>query len=306
MNRIKLCHAIENLKGVPIGKGNGSNFEEIFNEFKREAEPDYDASECAETPPEFESDLFSRASPELLQSPIFLKLKERMGKFYKEVQERAGDKTYLYQNLKNSLYGALIKLIREIINTKNLEDQFKYLLRVYDWFAKRERQQKSRIKHHYRTQCKCQIVPEQYMELTSKNLYDTKKRTMHPNISPPKLRLAELKHKLLKPKEPAMQEETSGPSIEAGSTFLYYVPKDPREQKAEAIWFERKNKALADKRTEEELKESIEQWGLTKAKFNEEVAKKRENITYSNNLSLIHICRCRRYAVCKSRWSPYH
>eukprot|EP00826_Nyctotherus_ovalis_P015648 TRINITY_DN14469_c0_g1_i2.p1 TRINITY_DN14469_c0_g1~~TRINITY_DN14469_c0_g1_i2.p1 ORF type:complete len:453 (+),score=149.66 TRINITY_DN14469_c0_g1_i2:196-1554(+) len=25
-----------------------------------------------------------------------------------------------------------------------------------------------------------------------------------------------------------------------------------------------------------------------------------------NNLSLIHICRCRRYAVCRSRWSPYH
>eukprot|EP00826_Nyctotherus_ovalis_P029541 TRINITY_DN23363_c0_g1_i2.p1 TRINITY_DN23363_c0_g1~~TRINITY_DN23363_c0_g1_i2.p1 ORF type:complete len:183 (-),score=20.61 TRINITY_DN23363_c0_g1_i2:24-572(-) len=23
-------------------------------------------------------------------------------------------------------------------------------------------------------------------------------------------------------------------------------------------------------------------------------------------LSLIHICRCRRYSVCRSRWSPYH
>eukprot|EP00826_Nyctotherus_ovalis_P024678 TRINITY_DN1904_c0_g1_i6.p2 TRINITY_DN1904_c0_g1~~TRINITY_DN1904_c0_g1_i6.p2 ORF type:complete len:243 (+),score=49.78 TRINITY_DN1904_c0_g1_i6:319-1047(+) len=26
----------------------------------------------------------------------------------------------------------------------------------------------------------------------------------------------------------------------------------------------------------------------------------------SQGLSLIHICRCRRYAVCRSRWSPYH
>eukprot|EP00826_Nyctotherus_ovalis_P007620 TRINITY_DN11928_c0_g1_i2.p1 TRINITY_DN11928_c0_g1~~TRINITY_DN11928_c0_g1_i2.p1 ORF type:complete len:227 (+),score=75.42 TRINITY_DN11928_c0_g1_i2:581-1261(+) len=25
-----------------------------------------------------------------------------------------------------------------------------------------------------------------------------------------------------------------------------------------------------------------------------------------HSLSLIHICRCRRYAVCRSRWSPYH
>eukprot|EP00826_Nyctotherus_ovalis_P021562 TRINITY_DN16989_c0_g1_i2.p1 TRINITY_DN16989_c0_g1~~TRINITY_DN16989_c0_g1_i2.p1 ORF type:complete len:195 (+),score=45.13 TRINITY_DN16989_c0_g1_i2:234-818(+) len=29
-------------------------------------------------------------------------------------------------------------------------------------------------------------------------------------------------------------------------------------------------------------------------------------IRNSNDLSLIHICRCRRYAVCRSRWSPYH
>eukprot|EP00826_Nyctotherus_ovalis_P061756 TRINITY_DN8823_c0_g1_i2.p1 TRINITY_DN8823_c0_g1~~TRINITY_DN8823_c0_g1_i2.p1 ORF type:complete len:153 (-),score=34.02 TRINITY_DN8823_c0_g1_i2:21-479(-) len=26
----------------------------------------------------------------------------------------------------------------------------------------------------------------------------------------------------------------------------------------------------------------------------------------TEDLSLIHICRCRRYAVCRSRWSPYH
>eukprot|EP00826_Nyctotherus_ovalis_P030602 TRINITY_DN24423_c0_g2_i2.p1 TRINITY_DN24423_c0_g2~~TRINITY_DN24423_c0_g2_i2.p1 ORF type:complete len:344 (+),score=50.53 TRINITY_DN24423_c0_g2_i2:143-1174(+) len=26
----------------------------------------------------------------------------------------------------------------------------------------------------------------------------------------------------------------------------------------------------------------------------------------AGHLSLIHICRCRRYAVCRSRWSPYH
>ena len=33
-----------------------------------------------------------------------------------------------------------------------------------------------------------------------------------------------------------------------------------------------------------------------------------ENFTHdhSQSLSLIHIWRCRRYAVCRSRWSPYH
>eukprot|EP00826_Nyctotherus_ovalis_P017038 TRINITY_DN14979_c0_g2_i1.p4 TRINITY_DN14979_c0_g2~~TRINITY_DN14979_c0_g2_i1.p4 ORF type:complete len:100 (-),score=10.78 TRINITY_DN14979_c0_g2_i1:17-316(-) len=33
-----------------------------------------------------------------------------------------------------------------------------------------------------------------------------------------------------------------------------------------------------------------------------EIIRKRSH----NKLSLIHICRCRRYAVCRSRWSPYH
>ena len=31
-----------------------------------------------------------------------------------------------------------------------------------------------------------------------------------------------------------------------------------------------------------------------------------KNITTIIRLSLIHISRCRRYAVCRSRWSPYH
>eukprot|EP00826_Nyctotherus_ovalis_P028497 TRINITY_DN2250_c0_g1_i3.p1 TRINITY_DN2250_c0_g1~~TRINITY_DN2250_c0_g1_i3.p1 ORF type:complete len:290 (-),score=66.59 TRINITY_DN2250_c0_g1_i3:21-890(-) len=31
-----------------------------------------------------------------------------------------------------------------------------------------------------------------------------------------------------------------------------------------------------------------------------------KNLFTVYNLSLIHICRCRRYAVCRSRWSPYH
>eukprot|EP00826_Nyctotherus_ovalis_P035174 TRINITY_DN2997_c0_g5_i2.p1 TRINITY_DN2997_c0_g5~~TRINITY_DN2997_c0_g5_i2.p1 ORF type:complete len:291 (+),score=57.61 TRINITY_DN2997_c0_g5_i2:737-1609(+) len=39
------------------------------------------------------------------------------------------------------------------------------------------------------------------------------------------------------------------------------------------------------------------------------MAESKDVLKYSEivyNLSLIHICRCRRYAVCRSRWSPYH
>ena len=30
------------------------------------------------------------------------------------------------------------------------------------------------------------------------------------------------------------------------------------------------------------------------------------DILIKEYLSLIHICRCRRYYLCRSRWSPYH
>eukprot|EP00826_Nyctotherus_ovalis_P003969 TRINITY_DN10823_c0_g1_i2.p1 TRINITY_DN10823_c0_g1~~TRINITY_DN10823_c0_g1_i2.p1 ORF type:complete len:214 (-),score=25.25 TRINITY_DN10823_c0_g1_i2:11-652(-) len=36
------------------------------------------------------------------------------------------------------------------------------------------------------------------------------------------------------------------------------------------------------------------------------VVASREEQRMNYRLSLIHICRCRRYAVCRSRWSPYH
>eukprot|EP00826_Nyctotherus_ovalis_P055768 TRINITY_DN7440_c0_g2_i2.p1 TRINITY_DN7440_c0_g2~~TRINITY_DN7440_c0_g2_i2.p1 ORF type:complete len:126 (+),score=37.34 TRINITY_DN7440_c0_g2_i2:353-730(+) len=42
--------------------------------------------------------------------------------------------------------------------------------------------------------------------------------------------------------------------------------------------------------------------GLTKTEGEQQVYGVLNPLT----LSLIHICRCRRYAVCRSRWSPYH
>ena len=55
-------------------------------------------------------------------------------------------------------------------------------------------------------------------------------------------------------------------------------------------------------------------WGFQKGKTLEDRTRGSEvrelsRITkkeLSMNLSLIHIWRCRRYAVCRSRWSPYH
>eukprot|EP00826_Nyctotherus_ovalis_P030657 TRINITY_DN24477_c0_g1_i1.p1 TRINITY_DN24477_c0_g1~~TRINITY_DN24477_c0_g1_i1.p1 ORF type:complete len:470 (+),score=106.54 TRINITY_DN24477_c0_g1_i1:92-1501(+) len=49
--------------------------------------------------------------------------------------------------------------------------------------------------------------------------------------------------------------------------------------------------------------------GIGKTKLAKEVAYflyRRSVFSSGIYLSLIHICRCRRYAVCRSRWSPYH
>eukprot|EP00826_Nyctotherus_ovalis_P004169 TRINITY_DN10872_c0_g4_i1.p1 TRINITY_DN10872_c0_g4~~TRINITY_DN10872_c0_g4_i1.p1 ORF type:complete len:184 (+),score=30.00 TRINITY_DN10872_c0_g4_i1:158-709(+) len=51
---------------------------------------------------------------------------------------------------------------------------------------------------------------------------------------------------------------------------------------------------------------------ITSSEFHRRVKESIKDIHLGNNLycglylSLIHICRCRRYAVCRSRWSPYH
>eukprot|EP00826_Nyctotherus_ovalis_P015892 TRINITY_DN14558_c0_g1_i2.p2 TRINITY_DN14558_c0_g1~~TRINITY_DN14558_c0_g1_i2.p2 ORF type:complete len:211 (-),score=7.02 TRINITY_DN14558_c0_g1_i2:22-654(-) len=46
---------------------------------------------------------------------------------------------------------------------------------------------------------------------------------------------------------------------------------------------------------------------LLKLVFNECCTHNQLHETFTHiRLSLIHICRCRRYAVCRSRWSPYH
>ena len=51
-----------------------------------------------------------------------------------------------------------------------------------------------------------------------------------------------------------------------------------------------------------QVKPSMRQWKGTFITSHAWTAAKR----YRSSLSLIHIWRCRRYAVCRSRWSPYH
>eukprot|EP00826_Nyctotherus_ovalis_P007716 TRINITY_DN11968_c0_g1_i2.p2 TRINITY_DN11968_c0_g1~~TRINITY_DN11968_c0_g1_i2.p2 ORF type:complete len:108 (-),score=22.32 TRINITY_DN11968_c0_g1_i2:20-343(-) len=51
------------------------------------------------------------------------------------------------------------------------------------------------------------------------------------------------------------------------------------------------------------LQEQLKHLQLNSEKEKNELKKIHSEVM---ELSLIHICRCRRYAVCRSRWSPYH
>ena len=81
-------------------------------------------------------------------------------------------------------------------------------------------------------------------------------------------------------------KERKAAAIEAKSAFLYYDPQDPDEQKIERMWFAKKNKEIAEKRAAEELKEVIKKWGYAKARVNEELVRKHENVTYGNNFAV--------------------
>ena len=53
--------------------------------------------------------------------------------------------------------------------------------------------------------------------------------------------------------------------------------------------------------------EGVDTSGLTDAiKKLADPGEEQVKIWFLLDLSLIHIRRCRRYAVCRSRWSPYH
>eukprot|EP00826_Nyctotherus_ovalis_P040926 TRINITY_DN4072_c0_g2_i1.p3 TRINITY_DN4072_c0_g2~~TRINITY_DN4072_c0_g2_i1.p3 ORF type:complete len:115 (-),score=24.57 TRINITY_DN4072_c0_g2_i1:10-354(-) len=62
-----------------------------------------------------------------------------------------------------------------------------------------------------------------------------------------------------------------------------------------------------NKITSSSCKEPIDEWGSLEKEDLRSTSKSPEtDLAKGEKLSLIHICRCRRYAVCRSRWSPYH
>ena len=55
------------------------------------------------------------------------------------------------------------------------------------------------------------------------------------------------------------------------------------EQELEKFWFDHKNKELADKRRDEEAKETMKQWGIARGRLESEIARKKEHLTVATN-----------------------
>ena len=59
--------------------------------------------------------------------------------------------------------------------------------------------------------------------------------------------------------------------------FNYYPTDDMQEQKIEKAWFENQNRQIADKRRNEEMKQTVKQWSDARSRMEEEIQRKKEH-----------------------------
>ena len=68
------------------------------------------------------------------------------------------------------------------------------------------------------------------------------------------------------------------------SNFLNYIPTDQLwEQKLEKRWQEKRHRDLAEKRTQEEVKQSVKEWSEAKARYECELQRKKEHLNFGSN-----------------------
>lgn len=73
--------------------------------------------------------------------------------------------------------------------------------------------------------------------------------------------------------------------VESKSSYVNYVPSDNIvEQKLEKMWRETKNKELAEKRCNDEIQQTLKEWGDAKSRYEEDVNRKNECIWYGSTV----------------------
>ena len=74
--------------------------------------------------------------------------------------------------------------------------------------------------------------------------------------------------------------------IEGKSGYLHYVPSDNVvEQRLEKMWYENINKDIAEKRTQEEIRQSIHDWKNAKSRIEGEIQRKKEHMIEGSNFN---------------------
>ena len=281
-------------QSVP-GKEAISNFEAVFKESKRKVEESTAVpSEDAYQSPEYRMDLSQ--IPHLANNAKFSALKKWLDEFYRELQAHNYTEELSEDELRLRiiLYDCLKKLLKEIIDTQDRAIQIKCIDRVYIWFGKRRKRTTKALKKELGLLKEQKPVePIKYLTLeANRQLFDEKKRTIYPEILPAKDRLQDFvirevrypDRKEKAPSLPAVREEVKKEGgIEAEGNYIFYKAKKLEEQKAERLWFEKKNKEVEKKREKEEFETIVKNWGFAKSKFNENLTRKCENVNYANN-----------------------
>lgn len=74
--------------------------------------------------------------------------------------------------------------------------------------------------------------------------------------------------------------------FEGRSNYQFYYPTgETFEQDLEKYWFDSKNKELADKRREEEAKQTMKEWGNARGRMESEIARKKEHLNVATNFA---------------------
>ena len=301
-------------KGTKAKSKSKSKFEATFDASKKEIENPQDVHiDPNYKPPKLEMKII----PPLEENVQFSSLKEWLEEFGAEVQTK-----YFIDDIRDDklhltiiLHRSLSNLIREILNTHDKADQAEYITRVYDWFLKKRKREKTTIKKELGLPYseKENEEPKDYLTVEPKQLYEENRRTIYPEIPPPKDRLTDynlkkVEIKAIVPEEVTLENEKketaanllpslplikdksnidasldTTANIEAQSNFMYYKPRYTDEQKVERVWFAKKNQEIIQKRTSEEFSKSVSEWGFARSRFNENITRKYENKNYANN-----------------------
>ena len=307
----------QNLPKPPEPVRRPSRFEDLFSESQKMIENfEFKNVKIEEIPDSI--DQLELTCPVLNNDPLFTKLKSGLESFNKELDLQILNKEHIIDDLdfKTNIFDCLRKLMQEIITTTDRVIQRDYLARVYNWFMKKfeSRKKKSKLGAFMAPVPRPPPKGNPILAIREKALYESKMRTIHPEINPAKDRLRDYKVKTLeiieeherrevipqppieelKPKKTFYTHEKAkvfyiqeSEGIEGKSAYMNYQPSDDiEEQKLTKKWLSNQNKEIQEKRAEEEFREVMREWAHSKARVDEELTRKHEALHFGSNFEV--------------------